>query len=145
MLKIRRVQPADIFPVIAIAFETLPERYNPVLFNQFYETFPEGFFVALQDTIIIGFIIGIKTDPVTARILMLSVKETSRRQGVGSALLRQFLGEMMQQNVQRVSLEVRPTNHRALLFYKKQGFHLTGTLQHFYQNGEEAYSMTKEL
>ncbi len=145
MLKIRRVRPNDIFQIVALSFETLPERYNPAVFNRFYEAFPEGFFVALKNNIVIGFLIGIKTRPTTARILMLSVKETIRKQGIGTALLMQFLNEMKQQNVTQVTLEVRTTNQNAIEFYKKQGFHLEETLHHFYQNGEEAYSMTKEL
>jgi ribosomal-protein-alanine N-acetyltransferase len=145
VLIIRRVQPIDIFPVIALAFETLPERYNPSIFNQFYESFPEGFLVALHHNMIIGFFIGIKTTPNTARILMLAVKDTNRKQGIGSALLQQFLLEMKHQNITRVELEVRTSNQGALRFYQTQGFTLQGMLQHFYQNGENAYSMRKEL
>jgi [ribosomal protein S18]-alanine N-acetyltransferase len=142
---IRRVQPNDIFPVIALAFETLPERYNPSIFNQFYESCPEGFLVALNNDSIIGFLIGIEPIPNTARILMLAVKELYRRQGIGSALLSQFIKEMRQQYVTRIELEVRTSNKGALQFYKKKGFLLQTTLQQFYQNGENAYSMCKEL
>lgn len=145
MLKIRRVQPNDIFPVISLAFDTLPERYNPSIFNQFYESFPEGFLVALNHNTINGFLIGIKTTPNTARILMLAVKDTNRKQGIGSALLQQFLLEMKHQNVNRVELEVRTSNQRALRFYQTRGFTLQGILHHFYQNGKHAYSMRKEL
>lgn len=145
MLTIRRVQPNDIFPVIALAFNTLPERYNPSIFNQFYEECPEGFLVALRGTVIIGFLIGVKTTPTTARILMLSVEEPYRRQGIGSALLSNFLREMRHQKVARVDLEVRTVNKDALAFYKKQGFDLQGLLPGFYQNGQHAYHMTKAL
>ena len=139
------MQPYDIFPVIALAYETLPERYNPAIFNQFYEGFPEGFLVALQDNIIIGFLIGIRTTQTTARILMLSVKEIHRRQGIGTALLLHFLSEMKKQNITRIDLEVRTTNKSAFEFYKKHGFLLQGRLQYFYQNGKDAYKMIKEL
>jgi ribosomal-protein-alanine N-acetyltransferase len=145
VLKIRRVQPNDIFPVIALAYDTLPERYNPSIFNQFYESFPEGFLVALYNHTLIGFLIGIKTTTNTARILMLSVHNNNRKQGIGSALLTQFLSEMKNDQVTQVDLEVRTSNQGALEFYKKQGFNLQETLRQFYQNGEDAYSMSKEL
>jgi ribosomal-protein-alanine N-acetyltransferase len=145
VLKIRRVQANDIFPVIDLAYETLPERYNPSIFNQFYESFPEGFLIALQNHTLIGFLIGIKTTTDSARILMLSVKDNNRKQGIGSALLRQFLLEMKNQLVKQVDLEVRTTNQGALEFYIKQGFILGDKLHHFYQNGEDAYSMSKKL
>jgi ribosomal-protein-alanine N-acetyltransferase len=145
VLSIRCVKPNDIFPVIALAFETLPERYNPSIFTQFYESYPEGFLVALDDDTIIGFLIGIKNTPNTARILMLAVKDAYRKKGIGSSLLSQFLKEVKHQNITRVELEVRTSNKRALKFYQDQGFLLQGTLQQFYQNGENAYSMRKEL
>jgi ribosomal-protein-alanine acetyltransferase len=145
VLKIQRVQADDIFPVIALAYDTLPERYNPSIFNQFYESFPEGFLVAKHDRTLIGFLIGIKTTPYTARILMLSVKNNNRKQGIGSALLKQFLLEMKNYQIKQVELEVRTTNQSALDFYLKQGFILQEKLRQFYQNGEDAYSMRKEL
>lgn len=145
MLSIRRVQPNDIFPVVALAFETLPERYNPSIFSQFYESFPEGFLVALNQEMIIGFLIGIKTTPNIGRILMLAVKDSYRKQGIGSALLTHFINEMKQQNVTSVELEVRTSNKRALRFYEARGFLLQEMLRGFYQNGENAYSMRKEL
>ena len=145
VLTIRRVQPNDIFPVIALAYHTLPERYNPAIFNYFYEECPEGFLVALKEYRIIGFLIGIKSSEMTARILMLSVEESQRKQGIGSSLISKFLAEMRQQSVSRIELEVRITNHRALTFYTKKGFRIQGILQRFYQNGEHAYHMIKTL
>ncbi|VVB59190.1 putative N-acetyltransferase [uncultured archaeon] len=145
MLKIRRVQATDIFPVIALAYDTLPERYNPSIFNQFYESFPEGFLIAMHNHILIGFLIGIKTTMNTARILMLSVNENNRRQGIGSALLKKFLLEMKNHQIRQIELEVRTTNRGAVEFYIKQGFILQEKLHHFYQNGEDAYSMRKGL
>lgn len=145
MFKIRRVQANDIFPVINLAYDTLPERYNPSIFNQFYESFPEGFLVALQNHTLIGFLIGIKTTTDTARILMLSVNNYNRKQGIGSALLTQFISEMKNQHITKIDLEVRTTNQSALEFYIKQGFNLQEKLLQFYQNGEDAYSMSKGL
>lgn len=145
MLQIRRVQANDIFPVIALANDTLPERYNPTIFNQFYELFSEGFLVAIKNHIIIGFIIGIKTTTDTARILMLCVDEKNRKQGIGSLLLKQFLLYMKNQQIKHVELEVRITNRNAQEFYIKHGFTIHEKLRQFYQLGEDAYCMKKEL
>jgi ribosomal-protein-alanine N-acetyltransferase len=145
MLKIRRVQPQDIIGVIALAYDTLPEHYNPSIFNQFYESFPEGFLVVVDQQHLIGFLIGVKTTSDTARILMLSVQNNYRKQGIGTALLKEFLETMKHLQVSQIELEVRTTNRVALAFYKKQGFHLQQTLLQFYQNGEDAYVMKKEL
>jgi len=142
---IRRVQPQDLFSVIKIAHESLPERYNPTLFNNFYESFPQGFLIAEKNHKIIGFIIGIKIHTDAAKILMLSVNIKQRRQGVGSALVLQFLQEMLSQNIDIVDLEVRTNNAIAIAFYKKHGFDVQEKISEFYQNGEDAYNMRHML
>ncbi len=76
---------------------------------------------------------------------MLSVNDNNRKQGIGSALLSQFLLEMKNHEITQVELEVRTTNQGALEFYIKQGFILREKLHQFYQNGEDAYRMSKEL
>jgi len=138
---IRCVQPQDLFSVIKIAHESLPERYTPTLFNSFYESFPQGFLIAEIHHKIIGFLVGIKIHDRCAKILMLSVNKKQRRQGVGSALVHQFLHELLSQNIDIVDLEVRTNNTIAIAFYKKHGFDVQEKISGFYQNGEDAYSM----
>lgn len=145
MLNIRRVKAEDIIAVISLAYDTLPERYNPVIFNQFYESFPEGFLVVVEKDTIIAFLIGVKTTPTIARLLMLSVHKQYRRQGIGTALLKEFVDTMKHLRVTSVELEVRTTNQTALAFYQKQGFHREHTIPRFYQNGEDAYILKKIL
>ncbi len=95
MLEIRIFKPTDMFSVIKLASDTLTERYNPSLFNYFYETFPKGFIVAEIAHKIIGFLIGVKINQEKAKILMLSVSENYRKQNIGSELLMRFLKEMV--------------------------------------------------
>ena len=52
---------------------------------------------------------------------------------------------MKNQQITKVDLEVRTTNQGALEFYLKRGFNLREKLLQFYQNGEDAYSMSKGL
>lgn len=141
VLEIRQVQPQDIFSVIKIAYESLPERYHPVVFNKFYELFPEGFLIAEQNHKIVGFIVGLKPVEEIAKVLLLSVPNDYRRKGIGTALLKRFLDVMKMQNIQKVELEVRTTNTAAIGFYKKYGFDVVETISKFYQNGEDAYIM----
>lgn len=145
VINVRNVRPEDILSVIDLAFVTLPERYNPAIFNHFYESFPDGFFIAEHKGKIIGFLIGIKTRPGHARILMLSVDPQQRRHGIGTSLLNKFLQEMKEYLLTQIELEVRTTNKIALNFYKHHGFILQDTLQHFYQNGEDAFQMVRRL
>ena len=142
---IRSVKPDDIFSVIKIAYETLPERYNPTVFNHFYESFPSGFLVAEHHHKLIGFIVGIQTQPGIVKILMLAVRKKYRRQKLGSSLLEHFLKAMLQQNISRIDLEVRTNNTPAITFYQQHGFTIVDTLYKFYQNGEDAHIMRKML
>lgn len=143
MLEIRIFKPKDMFSVIKLASDTLTERYNPSLFNYFYETFPKGFIVAEIAHKIIGFLIGVKINQEKAKILMLSVSENYRKQNIGSELLMRFLKEMEIEKVRVLELEVRTDNQKALEFYMKHGFNIKHKITEFYQNGENAYTMEK--
>ena len=130
-----------MFPVIKLASETLTERYNPSLFNYFYETFNQGFLVAEKHHKIVGFIVGVKTSSVSVRILMMAVSEKQRRLKIGSALLNNFLRKILIQNINHVELEVKTSNNGAIKFYQKHGFFIVDTIPKFYQNGEDAFTM----
>jgi ribosomal-protein-alanine N-acetyltransferase len=134
-----------MFPVIKLAYETLTERYNPSLFNYFYETFNQGFLVAEKHHKIVGFIVGVKTSSEDARILMIAVLEKLRGQNIGSALLNHFLKEIIIQKIKHVELEVKISNNMAIEFYRKHGFIIIDTIPKFYQNGEDAYTMRLTL
>jgi ribosomal-protein-alanine N-acetyltransferase len=142
---IRKFQPTDMFSVIKLASETLTEHYNPSLFNYFYETFPQGFLVADRLHKIIGFVVGLEVVPGTLKIPMLAVKKEHRKQGIGSALLNNFLEEAALQNIKQAELEVRKDNKQAIKFYQKYGFEIVETISKFYQNGEDAYIMRRAI
>jgi ribosomal-protein-alanine acetyltransferase len=141
MFTIRYFQPTDMFSVIKLASTTLTEQYNPSLFTYFYETFPKGFIIAEKAHKIIGFIIGIKINPKTAKILMLSISKSYRKQKIGSNLLYQLLKEITKEKIKYIELEVRTDNEKAIKFYQKHGFKITEKLEKFYQNKDDAYNM----
>jgi ribosomal-protein-alanine acetyltransferase len=145
VLKIRKFKPTDMFSVIKLASDTLTERYNPNLFNYFYETLPNGFIVAEMAHKIIGFLVGVKLNSEKAKILMISVLENYRKQNIGSQLLTKFLKEMEIEKVKFLELEVRTDNKKAIEFYKKHGFSTKQKITEFYQYGESAYTMVKEI
>ena len=141
MSVIRRFKPDDMFAVVKLAFETLTERYNPTIFNYFYETFPQGFLVAEQYHQLIGFIVTVPTQT-SGKILMLSVKESFRRQNIGSTLLSQIKQVLCDENIHRLELEVNAKNDSAIQFYQKHGFVITEKIPNFYTTGDDALIMT---
>ena len=142
---IRTFEPRDMFAVIKMASDTLPERYNPSLFNYFYETFPEGFIITEFGKKIVGFVVGLPINNKTAKILMLSVSKNHRNKQIGSNLLDQLLKILKKEKIETIELEVRTRNRKAIKFYEKHGFEITDKLTDFYQNGEAGYVMRKKI
>ena len=145
MFTIRPFQPTDMFSIVKIASTTLTEQYNPILFNYFYESFPEGFIIAEKHHKIIGFIAGLKTNPISARISMISVIEKERKQNIGKALLESFINSMQIIGIKKLELEVNTKNKQAVVFYKKHKFKITEKVLAFYQNGDDAYIMKRNI
>jgi len=134
-----------MFSVIKLASDTLTERYNPSIFNYFYETYPQGFIIAEIAHKIVGFIVTVKTKPDTAKILMLAVSKQHRRKKIGTMLLNELYKKILEENITAIELEVRTDNTTAIKFYEKHGFKIKNKLLHFYQNGEPAYVMRKDI
>lgn len=145
MITIRQFQPDDMFAVINIAYTSLPEHYNPSIFNLFYESFPRGFLVAEQHHKIIGFLVGIKTNEHTSKILMIATTRQHRRKKIGTLLLSHFLQEIRQHSINQIDLEVRTQNTQAIQFYQNHGFTIIESLPKFYQNQEDAFLMRKKV
>ena len=134
-----------MFSVIKIANKCLTERYSPSLFNFFYETFQEGFFIAELNHKITGFIIGVKIGKKSGRILMLAVLEKYRRQKIGTNLLNRLIENMIKDRIEKLELEVRTDNETAIQFYQQNNFEITYRTNNFYQNGDDAYIMRKKM
>jgi len=60
--------------------------------------------------------------PGEAQILNLSVVPDARREGLGRALLRQFVDDALRWNAEQVFLEVRESNVAAISLYEAEGF-----------------------
>lgn len=117
------------------------DAYSPEILRKRIEEYPEGFFVAIHQKQIIGYIaawiIGGK-----ARIDSMSVDKDYRMQGVGSKMLGVALDHFKSRGFQEVELEVRPTNKEAINLYIKFGFVKVGIKRHFYQSdGSDALLM----
>ncbi len=145
MVVIRDFQLDDIGKVVYIADISLIEEYDEELFFTLYSAPNSKFLVAIKDIMVVGFICGIFQTENKSRILMLAVHPLYRRQGIGSSLLETFLNISAQKNVKKIFLEVRPTNHVALNFYRKRDFIPVEILEDFYTDGESGIKMVKYM
>ncbi len=140
-MQLRRFGSRDLARVYELACSSLSENYNPALFLDLYNYWPEGFIVAEEDGRITGFIFGIMMSKTEARILMLAVDPRYRGKGCGSVLYREMQRQCAIKGMRMIALEVRVSNQVALHFYEKMGFQIVGRIPNYYSNSEDAFRM----
>jgi len=73
----------------------------------------------------------------------LAVASSSRRQGLGRALLEATMKEAREQGVSSASLEVRESNRVGREFYRALGFGEVGRRPRYYSDGEAALLLSR--
>lgn len=73
----------------------------------------------------LGFVFFYCNDPdkILSYITLIMVAESSRKMGIGAALVQYVLNQTAQRGFKICRLEVRKENAAAVNFYKKMGFH----------------------
>lgn len=142
---IRRFEPKDISKVLEIAENSLSEYYTNSLIIDLFEAWPDGFRVYVADDRILGFMICSRLKPNEARILMFAVDKKHRRQGIGEALMHDFMDFCGRNGFISIKLEVKTDNERAINFYKKYGFAITSRLRAYYSDASDAFTMWKVI
>ena len=80
-----------------------------------------------------------------AHIIMIAVKESLRRQGIGELLLIAGIELTCKHNQDLLTLECRVSNHAAINLYEKYKFKQMGVRPGYYSdNREDAYILTSE-
>ena len=80
-----------------------------------------------------------------AHLLLLAVRPTQRRQGVGSALLAWLETTVQVAGLCAVTLEARADNRDAQAFYAAHGYKLAGRRDGYYEGVEDAVRMGKRF
>lgn len=80
-----------------------------------------------------------------AELHRIAVKSESRGKGYGGRVLDGFLQGVKARGGERVFLEVRVSNAPARKLYDSRGFDLFRTRRYYYDDGEDALEMKKEL
>jgi len=123
----------------------LRENYPPNLYLDVHHWWKEGFIVAENSGQVIGFMACVVNAPGQARVLMLAIDAPHRNQGIGTQLMTTFVRECAVRGMKSIELEVRQSNLAAIRFYRRHGFDITYTLEHFYTDGEDGYKMVKHI
>jgi len=83
-------------------------------------------------------IVLIRKDSSAVKIYSLAVDPDYQGQGIGKQLIASITAP-------EIRLEVREDNHKAIEFYKKQGFEEFGKHKKYYEDGVDALKMKKKL
>jgi [ribosomal protein S18]-alanine N-acetyltransferase len=94
---------------------------------------------------ILGFIVAEADDEAHGHIITIDIAESSRRSGVGTALLRAMEQRLAARGVSRVTLETATSNEPAVAFWQRHGYRTHGVLPRYYLGRLDAYSMSKLL
>lgn len=132
----RRAEPADVPRMLEIASRaTTAAQWGQ---EQYAQMFAEGRLVLLvqEAAEILGFIAGRDTAG-DWEIENIAVEEWTRRQGIGSRLLKAFLHQIRCIGATNVFLEVRESNRGARAFYDKWAFAEVGRRRGYYRHPEE--------
>lgn len=78
-------------------------------------------------------------------VLALAVSRAHRRAGVGASLLARAVAEARLRSCRFVDLEVGASNREALALYGGHGFVAVGRRPRYYEGGEDALLMTREI
>ncbi len=142
---IRTVRNSDLQAVVDID-QTLfgAESFSSFVMRQFFNLFPESFFVAEQDEQLLGYAaIGVQPSSKNAWLISAGVLAPFQNQGVGSALLTACDDYCVNTCVASCRLTTDPDNNYAIHLYEKFGFRKDSELRDYYVPGDRKLLMVK--
>ena len=141
---IREFKRPDIRRVLEIETESFNNPYPPSILIDIYNL-GAGFLVAQHDNIVVGYIIFWIRYEDEGHIISLAVDKKYRKKGIGGDLVDYAINIFEKCNLREIKLEVRIGNKGARKFYKKLGFEVKEILKNYYEDGEDAVIMKKEI
>ncbi len=133
-MQVRAMTREDIPAVIAIEQSAYSFPWSPGIFADCLRVGYRCHVVEDQGDICGYAIYSVAVDE--AHLLNLCVSPARRRSGFASVLLDHVLRELMLAGVDRVFLEVRPSNKAALRLYIREGFERIGRRMGYYPSDE---------
>ena len=143
---LRAMRESDLDAVMAIELSAYPFPWSVGIFR---DCLTAGYasWLLIQDNSVIGYgIISIAARE--AHILNICISPVVQAQGHGRRLLRALVRIARMQSAERIFLEVRPSNPRAIALYFDEGFNEIGRRPRYYpanMGREDAIVMAMEL
>ncbi|NHJ46660.1 MAG: GNAT family N-acetyltransferase [Asgard group archaeon] len=139
----RKFQQKDIEQLKEICDNCFPNKDVFLIVESFFDT--EHFYIVENQDELLGFIIFAVNSKNIIHIMILAVKSIYQRKGIGSYLLDKIEPIIQKTNTRKIRLEVQTDNEVAIDFYKKHGYIIATTIDHYYEDGSDAFLMIKEI
>lgn len=139
----RAMTEPDILAVVALEKAVFPDPWPRSAFVDVVTAPGWGGLVAEIDGTVVGYACYLIVD-VEAHLTNIAVAPEHRRKSVARHLLERILSVADGQLCEFILLEVRPSNHEALAFYRKHGFKVLYQRPNYYRRPvEDAIVMVK--
>lgn len=140
------MQPSHLPEVLAIEREVFPTPWSEGMFRQELSgNVASRMRVVLRDKKVVGYYIAWFLEDMV-HLLNIAVARRYQRNGIGTILLEQILGEAAEEGRRYIALEVRRSNTAAQLFYRVFHFEKVGIRKRYYSdNFEDAILMVLDL
>ena len=143
---IRPMIEQDVISIISIENDAYDFPWSKTIFHDCLRV-GHSCWVIESNKNLIGYGIMLITSD-ESHILNLCVHPDYQSRGIGKQLLDHFLALSKRQNMQRIFLEVRPTNFKAISLYLSMGFNEIGKRRNYYPTKigrEDALILAKTL
>lgn len=141
MVKIRNLEKKDIKKIVYLEECFLKETLGEELLESEMNSKITKFYVATISDEVVGYI-GRYEYLGQVEILNFVVDEAYQRKGIGQMLFDKILSDI--EKIERITLEVRCSNQKAINFYHKNGFKQVHIRKKYYKNGEDALVLMRE-
>ncbi|KAF6261095.1 acyl-CoA N-acyltransferase [Scenedesmus sp. NREL 46B-D3] len=134
----------DLPIVMDLIDRSLSEPYSVFTYRYFLHQWPHLCYLAFDGSKAIGVIVAKMDDHrghLRGYIAMLVVDSTYRGKGLGRALAKMAISEMVRGECEEVVLEAEVSNTGALTLYRSLGFIRDKQLHRYYLNNQDAYRL----
>lgn len=141
-VRIRRMELTDLDGVLAVERSSFHSAWSRGMFlDELTQGDSRAWFVADSPWGLVGYT-GLMEVEHEGHVMNLAVRPDARGHGLGGALFSALLAEATGRGVERLTLEVRPSNEAALALYADVGFTEAGRRHGYYgDTGEDAIVM----
>ncbi len=143
--RVRRLRPSDLAAVLEIETRSFGhEAYDRNLFADLYRRCGPLFLVAERSGRIGAYTVASARGE-RAEVISIAVDPAYRNLGLASLLMDSLSRRLRVRGANRVILSVKVTNRPAAALYEKFGFRRTRRVRRYYEAGEDAWVMVKNL